>query len=150
MRRRHLAGVVAVEDLCNPHPWSRRLFENELSQPGSRSLVAVGPHGVVVGFATLMVIGTEAHVTNLGVAPAARRNGTATRLLDALLAVAAADAVSDVTLEVRRSNEAAQTLYASFGFRSEGVRPRYYVDNAEDTVIMWRRAAEADQFGSAP
>jgi ribosomal-protein-alanine N-acetyltransferase len=39
---------------------------------------------------------------------------------------------------VRSSNAGAQRLYEGFGFRSAGVRPRYYADNGEDAVIMWR------------
>ena len=40
------------------------------------------------------------------------------------------------TLEVRRSNEAAQSLYRKYGFRDIGIRRRYYSDNHEDAVIM--------------
>ena len=42
-----------------------------------------------------------------------------------------------MTLEVRVSNRSAQELYARLGFRSAGVRPRYYMDNREDALIMW-------------
>jgi ribosomal-protein-alanine N-acetyltransferase len=41
-----------------------------------------------------------------------------------------------VTLEVRVSNAVAQNLYRKYGFREEGVRPRYYSDNGEDAYIM--------------
>jgi ribosomal-protein-alanine N-acetyltransferase len=40
------------------------------------------------------------------------------------------------TLEVRLSNDAARQLYARFGFRPVGIRPRYYSDNGEDALIM--------------
>ena len=42
-----------------------------------------------------------------------------------------------MTLEVRPSNAAALALYAKFGFKDFGRRPRYYLDNGEDAVIMW-------------
>ena len=41
------------------------------------------------------------------------------------------------TLEVRVSNRQAIAMYEQFGFRSAGVRPRYYHDNGEDALIMW-------------
>ena len=41
---------------------------------------------------------------------------------------------------ISTSNGGAQRLYEQFGFRSAGVRPRYYADNGEDAVIMWRTA----------
>jgi ribosomal-protein-alanine N-acetyltransferase len=49
----------------------------------------------------------------------------------------AAEMGSDrVTLEVRVSNAVAQSLYRKYGFREEGIRPRYYSDNGEDAYIM--------------
>jgi ribosomal-protein-alanine N-acetyltransferase len=41
-----------------------------------------------------------------------------------------------VLLEVRVSNQAAASLYRSFGFREVGIRPRYYADNGEDALLM--------------
>jgi [ribosomal protein S18]-alanine N-acetyltransferase len=46
-----------------------------------------------------------------------------------------------ITLEVRPTNEAALRLYESLGFSAAGRRPRYYQDNGEDAVIMWRTPA---------
>jgi ribosomal-protein-alanine N-acetyltransferase len=40
-----------------------------------------------------------------------------------------------VTLEVRRSNEAAIALYRKYGFVQVGERRRYYDDNREDALI---------------
>ena len=42
---------------------------------------------------------------------------------------------------MRRSNTGAITLYERFGFRSAGVRRRYYQDNGEDAIVMWRTPA---------
>ena len=39
------------------------------------------------------------------------------------------------------SNTGAIRLYESFGFRSAGVRRRYYQDNGEDALVMWRTPA---------
>lgn len=41
-----------------------------------------------------------------------------------------------LTLEVRASNTAAQSLYAKYGFAKVGVRRGYYTDNREDGVLM--------------
>ena len=43
-----------------------------------------------------------------------------------------------MTLEVRRSNLAAQALYHQCGFLDVGYRKRYYEDNREDALIMYR------------
>ena len=47
-----------------------------------------------------------------------------------------AEGVTDITLEVRVSNDPAIALYRSFGFEEAGVRRRYYQDG-EDALIMW-------------
>jgi len=45
------------------------------------------------------------------------------------------------TLEVRRSNAIAIHLYEREGFRAAGMRRRYYQDNGEDALVMWRTPA---------
>ena len=45
--------------------------------------------------------------------------------------------INAATLEVRPSNTVAIHLYQKIGFRSVGRRPRYYLDNNEDALIMW-------------
>jgi [ribosomal protein S18]-alanine N-acetyltransferase len=52
--------------------------------------------------------------------------------------IARAASVNLVLLEVRRSNAAAQALYAGFGFRPLGERRGYYParDGREDAVIL--------------
>ena len=42
---------------------------------------------------------------------------------------------------MRRSNHAAIELYQRDGFRIAGLRRRYYQDNGEDALIMWRTPA---------
>ena len=39
---------------------------------------------------------------------------------------------------MRESNTGAIALYERYGFRAAGRRRRYYQDNGEDAVIMWR------------
>jgi len=41
-----------------------------------------------------------------------------------------------ITLEVRASNIAAQSLYSKYGFAQVGLRRGYYTDNREDGVLM--------------
>jgi len=49
--------------------------------------------------------------------------------------LAADSGMSWMTLEVRRSNQAAQNLYHKLGFIDVGYRKRYY-ENTEDALIM--------------
>ena len=72
---------------------------------------------------------------NVAVAPERRRLGIATRLITQLFETAGGELPT--TLEVRVSNREAIAMYEGLGFRSAGVRPRYYQDNGEDALIMW-------------
>jgi ribosomal-protein-alanine N-acetyltransferase len=76
----------------------------------------------------------------VSVDPDRRREGIATALLSALIE-RVGDPEAQVTLEVRQSNHGAIQLYGQFGFRSAGIRRRYYQDNGEDALIMWRTPA---------
>jgi [ribosomal protein S18]-alanine N-acetyltransferase len=132
-----LPQVVAIERRAFTTPWSLAMFVLELSKPSGICLAAV-VETELAGYIVCSRYDTVWHVMNVAVDPDRRRRGIATALIQALLDRIGDDA--QVTLEVRRSNAGAVLLYERFGFRSAGVRPRYYADNGEDAVIMWRTA----------
>jgi ribosomal-protein-alanine N-acetyltransferase len=77
---------------------------------------------------------------NLAVDLDHQRRGLASVLLGELYA-RVDDEQARFTLEVRRSNMVALHLYEREGFRAAGVRRRYYQDNGEDALVMWRTPA---------
>jgi len=89
-----------------------------------------------VGYIIYWLLPREIDVHNLAVDPAYRRQGIGKTLLYAAIDEARRQRVSRVTLEVRKSNEAAQRLYQSLGFIAQGVRKGYYSDDGEDAVVM--------------
>lgn len=147
MRRRHLRGVVSIEEATNPHPWSLGLFLGELRMPTSRYYVVALDEHRVVGFCGLMFTGDEGHITNVAVDASLRRQQVATRLMLVVMAHARWRGIRDVTLEVRASNGGAQALYRRFGFAPEGARPRYYTEPTEDAIIMWAHDIGSASFG---
>lgn len=146
MRRRHLRQVLRIDHQVYPRPWSLGLYLGELSTTEGRSYLVARQGTQVVGYAGLMVIAGDAHVTTVAVAPAHQHRGLATRLLLVLMRDAVALGADRVTLEVRASNQGAQRLYSRFGFAPAGVRKAYYVDNREDAVIMWAIDVGTDDF----
>jgi ribosomal-protein-alanine N-acetyltransferase len=74
---------------------------------------------------------------NVSVDPDFRRRGIATAMMEALFE-RVNDADGQFTLEVRRSNRGAYELYERLGFKGAGIRRRYYADNGEDAIVMWR------------
>jgi ribosomal-protein-alanine N-acetyltransferase len=135
-----LPQVVAIERRAFTTPWSLAMFVLELSKPSGICLAAE-VESELVGYLICSRYDTVWHVMNVAVDTDRRRRGIATALIAALLDRVGDDA--QVTLEVRKSNTGALALYERFGFRSAGMRPRYYADNGEDAVIMWRTTAPA-------
>ena len=133
-----LPQVVAIERRAFPTPWSLAMFVLELSKPAGVCLAAFEDE-TMVGYLICSRYDTVWHVMNVAVDPSKRRRGIATALLNRVLERVGPDA--QLTLEVRRSNAGAITLYESYGFRSAGVRRRYYADNGEDAIVMWRTPA---------
>ena len=136
MRRRHLRKVLAIEARVYPRPWSPSLFLSELAQRSSRSYLVARHQGEVVGYAGMMFLGREAHVTNIAVDPDHHGRKIGTRLLLTIITEAIARGAQVVSLEVRVSNHEAQAMYVKFGFSVVGTRKGYYIETNEDAFIM--------------
>ena len=81
----------------------------------------------------------EGDITNIAVHPDYRGQHIASMILEEMIRVCSSHSVTAMTLEVRKSNMPAQNLYKKFGFIAEAVRPKYYEDNDEDAILMWKR-----------
>jgi [ribosomal protein S18]-alanine N-acetyltransferase len=145
-----LPQVIAIERRAFPTPWSLAMFVLELSKASGICLAAVegGERGGrLVGYLICSRYDTVWHVMNVAVDPEHRRRGAATALLAELYS-RVGDQRARYTLEVRRSNDVAIHLYEREGFRAAGLRRRYYQDNGEDALVMWRTPATlADHTG---
>ena len=141
-----IPAAVELELRVFAEPWSAGVFADELAIPSRRYLVAEGGDGVMIGYGGLLVMDQDAHITTLAVAPEARGIRLGTRLMLALADTALGHGAEHLTLEVRASNQAAQRLYARFGFSQVGVRKNYYRD--EDAVVMWAIDIAADEYRS--
>ena len=138
MRLRDLDQVLRIERLSFSAPWSRAAFLSELLENDRARYFVARIGDQVVGYTGMWIIIDEGHITNVAVQPHWRNRGIATQLLDALDDVARANGVRRMTLEVRKSNIVAHTLYEKLGFRDAGIRRAYYRDNNEDAIIMWK------------
>jgi ribosomal-protein-alanine N-acetyltransferase len=145
-RRRHLRSVVRIEEEAYPRPWSANLFLSELAQRSSRryTVGSIGP--IVVGYAGLMIVDDEGHITTLTVDPGWHHRGIGTVLLADLARAALGLGIRHLTLEVRVGNDPAQALYRRFGFAPVGVRKNYYAETGEDAIIMWARDIDTDAY----
>ncbi|MEJ7585712.1 MAG: ribosomal protein S18-alanine N-acetyltransferase [Acidimicrobiales bacterium] len=148
MRRRHLRGVLRIEHQVYPRPWSLGLYMSELALTPTRVYIVARVGTSVVGYAGLMIVGDEGHITTVAVDPAWHRRQIATRMLSCLIRQAVAKGVGRLTLEVRMSNVGAQVMYDRFGFAPAGVRKRYYIDNDEDAMVMWAHEVDTPEHAA--
>ncbi len=131
-----LPQVIAIERRAFPAPWSLAMFVLELSKPAGICLAAIEGK-TMLGYLICSRYDTVWHIMNVAVDPVLQRKGIGTALLNQLLSEVDDDRAR-YTLEVRQSNAPAIRLYERFGFRAAGLRRRYYQDNGEDAVVMWR------------
>jgi ribosomal-protein-alanine N-acetyltransferase len=137
MAEKDLDEVLEIERAAFPSPWSRGLFERELATPFARSFVARRKGAPeVVGYMCFWLVDTECHLLNLAVHPRHRGRGIGAEILGYGVAYCLREGVQLITLEVRRSNYRAISLYRNFHFQPQGVRRRYYTDSGEDAIVM--------------
>jgi [ribosomal protein S18]-alanine N-acetyltransferase len=130
-------GVLAIERESYPIPWSRRMIEGELARADGICLVAEHEDSLK-GYILVALQVDVWHVLNVTVHPLHRGRRIGEALVRSAFAVGDRRENGGFTLEVRVSNERAIRLYDRLGFVSHGIRPRYYSDNGEDALIMWR------------
>ncbi|EMA38989.1 ribosomal protein S18-alanine N-acetyltransferase [Halococcus hamelinensis] len=135
--RADLLSVFRIEKASFPQPWPFRAFERFLGTPGF--LVAYTDE--VVGYIVADDVPNHGrrlgHVKDLAVDPHHRGRGVGATLLARALDVMDERRATAVKLEVRASNESAQSLYRRFGFVHRKTAPGYYADG-ENALVMVR------------
>ena len=142
-----LDGILEVDRLSFPSPWTRAMYEEELRQPATSFIIVVRTAAApVAGYCSYRVVSDELQINNVAVRPDHRGKGIGRALVEAALDHGRATGVRTALLEVRRSNASAQRLYLSLGFTEVGERPRYYTHPQEDALVLSRNVQnlEAD------
>lgn len=140
LKLEHINSVLTIDTLCFPTPWSRESFQKEIENNKFARYIIAKKGDVVIGYAGMWLILDEGHITNIAVHPEYRGIGAGKLLLEALIEICKIESINSITLEVRKSNIVAQSLYKKYGFVEEGIRKEYYGDNREDAIIMWKHS----------
>lgn len=131
---RHLDGIEEIEKTCFSMPWTREQLARQMAGERNVFLCAEDETGPL-GYIGLLTVLDEGYISNIAVAPEARRRGVADVLLTEL-AARTCKTLSFLTLEVRASNVPAIALYEKHGFSAVGRRRNYYEKPQEDALLM--------------
>ena len=111
--------IHEIEKLCFPMPWSEESILHDVKENVvARGLVMDDGAGRVLAYAGMWFVLDEAHVCNVAVHPECRRMGYGRSIFEALENLAKENSMAMMTLEVRRSNIAAQNLYHACGWQA--------------------------------
>jgi [ribosomal protein S18]-alanine N-acetyltransferase len=123
--------------------WPRDAYERLFAAPELNRVVLVveasltpASAGEVLGFIVARKIDSEWEIENIAVTGPARRRGLGSRLMGEFLKLVREQGGKTVFLEVRESNVAANNLYQKWGFLETGRRKSYYLNPAEDALIL--------------
>ncbi len=135
MMLEHTHDMAEIDKKCFASPWSEKSFAEEAENKLAVYFVAKD-HDRCIGYAGYWNVAGEGDITNVAVLPEYRRKSVGSMLISEIIKSAYDSKLTLLTLEVRKSNTAAQGLYKKYGFDIIGERKRYYRDNGEDAWIM--------------
>lgn len=151
MKPRDITRVAALEQRVFADPWPAMAYVQELyfnpiaryfvletwmTSPKLRSLLRKQAFDIEIqGFAGVRAESGRGHISTLAIHPSWRGYGFGELLLITVLETAIEMGAKNVTLEVRVSNEIAQSLYRKYTFHRIGQLHRYYKDG-EDAALM--------------
>jgi ribosomal-protein-alanine N-acetyltransferase len=137
LTEKHLKEVMRVNLRCfkKGENYTKHTFSFLLNEPTTLSYRVSTPDEQIVGFIFVMTSQGTGHLTTIGVAPEHRRRGLAQIMLRHIEDALKKRDVTTVSLEVRVSNIAAQSLYRGHGYTIVQRLNNYY-NNGEDAFLM--------------
>ncbi|CRK85393.1 ribosomal protein S18-alanine N-acetyltransferase [Neobacillus massiliamazoniensis] len=137
MTEEDIDQILEIEHASFTLPWSRDAFYNEMHHNKFAVYIVIEVEGKIIGYCGAWIVIDEAHITNVAILPEYRGRKLGEALMEKMISVARSMGARSMTLEVRVTNNIAQSLYRKLGFQKGGIRKNYYSDNQEDALIMW-------------
>ena len=146
---KYLIRPMRKEDISDVISGEKKVFEDSLGEdflihdfelnPFSYYLV-LEINGKIKGY-----MGTWIHdnleILNFYVDKRYQGMGFGSMMLEFIIEVSKKSNVKSITLEVRKNNIIAISLYRKYGFKEVGIRNRYY-NNGDDAILMEKKLVE--------
>ncbi len=131
-----LPAVMEIERQVMPSPWTEAGYRYELTANALAHYLALFAGPLLLGYVGYWLVAGEARINIIAVAAERQGRGLGGLLMLAMLDDAHSRGAQEASLEVRRGNLPAQTLYCRYGFQVVGERKGYYQDTGEDALLM--------------
>jgi ribosomal-protein-alanine N-acetyltransferase len=129
MRAADMEAILRIERACfRKDAYDRNLFAAYARRCAEFFLVSKDPNGELRGYILGCRFRGEAELVSVAVDPAARREGTASALLESLLRRLKRNGIGRLRLMVRVTNWRALRFYRKYGFAKVRLVPGYYED----------------------
>ena len=130
-------AVSEIEARTFSMPWKAEDFLEMINLDYAYYIVA-RVDDEIVGCCGVRNMCGDGEITNVVRKEEFRGRGIVETMLKYLMDSGRERGIRRYTLEVRRSNAPAISLYEKLGFSCEGVRPRFYEKPVEDALIYWK------------
>ncbi|MBF0506165.1 MAG: ribosomal protein S18-alanine N-acetyltransferase [Nitrospirae bacterium] len=128
-------AITVIEKASYTMPWSETSFLSEVYSRHSITRIAE-LKDKIIAYICIKQVSDEAHLLNLTVDSAYRRQGIATMLFNNVRNDLRENGCRFLYLEVRASNIAANKMYEKLNFRIVGTRKDYYLNPRENALVM--------------
>jgi len=137
-KKKDLDDITKIESNCHLSPWTRKNFIDSFE---AKNLFRVlRNENDIIGYYIALFASDECQLLNITVKSGLQKKGFGQLLLKSLFADCRKAHISNIFLEVRKSNSLAIRLYEKNGFNEIGIRNNYYKnkdkDTNEDAILM--------------
>lgn len=130
--------MLAIESLSFDYPWTEDDFCFCLRQRNCIGQV-IETGNCINGFMLYELHKSKLHILNLAVHPDVRRQGIGRAMIEKMISKLSSHRRSEISVELRESNTAAQLFFRACGFRAVRVIREFYPDTGEDAYLMQYR-----------
>lgn len=136
-------AIWRIDCACFSEPDSLEAVKAQLSD-GSVNVKLCELNGNVVSYCSALAVLDEIQIINVATLPEYASRGYAYGVLCSVLSRARAHGAASASLEVRVSNVAAIHIYEKVGFKTCGVRRKFYKKPSEDALVMVANLSEGE------
>ena len=130
-----VSAVAEIEKECFSSPWTEQGLLAETENPSAQFFV-LEKDKKIAAYMGMHIILDECYIANVAVKGEFRKAGYGQRLVENAIKVSEEKNCAFISLEVRKSNLPAISLYEKCGFESQGERKDFYSAPTENALIM--------------